>query len=317
MEILIYTFISLYSSLLACTKKRNLNFFVFISLIVTLSVIIRLNVQGDIREAYVPAMTHSSVALYILREAVFWFGIRFLYALMQSPFLVLISLDVIIAIILYYSFRRLQLPSYAYLSIFSFFPTILAMQNILRQWVAIVIVIFAISYISSHRKKLVTLFVGIFSHNSAIVLLPLIYSQRPGLKSIYQPFFIVVIFTTILYFAPLEISGIYSGANFALIYVVIISFLLLIYIFSNSFKFKLGASYPKLVIISLMVSTLCYLFLKSSASERISLMLLLILYPFIINEIERYSPKIIPRICVIWFGFLPIFFSDPVKFILP
>ena len=178
MELVLYIVICGISSAMALTSKKKISFLPYIIFIIILSTTIRFNVQGDIQDGYVPAMKYTSFNFYYVKEAIFWFGLRFLYILLNSSFLVLITVDLMVGILIYYSFLRINIPAYAYLSFFSFFPTILFMQNVFRQWVAVVFLIFAIGFLKSSSKKFIAYIISIFTHNAAFLALPLIGVQQ-------------------------------------------------------------------------------------------------------------------------------------------
>ena len=315
MELALYTLINFYASIVALTSSRRISFFMFIIFILILSITIRYEVQGDILAAYVPAMSHTNMSTYILKEAFFWLSLRFIYDLLQDPYLVLIIIDLLLASLIFYSFHKIKVPSYAFFSFFTFFPTILFMQNVLRQWVATVIFIFAIGFLTSHSKKIFAFIISIFSHNSAIVALPLIYAQKNSARSLLYSLIIFLITLIPVYFLNTK-SGTEHGFNFAPIYVLLFIILLLLYVFENRFKLSFQSAWLKILILSIFISLTYFLLLKSSASERISMMLFLLLYPFIVVQMDRYTPRFVLRLVIIWIGFLPIFLSEASKFIL-
>ena len=180
--------------------------------------------------------------------------------IIQNPIGVLVTIDLLTGLLLYYSFRRLKIPSYAYLSFFTFFPAVLGMQNILRQWVATVFIIFILYYLNSHKTRLISFFMGLFSHNSSAVFFPFLYLQRHGLNYFLQSLFIFICTSIIIWFASHTKSGSASGSNFSLVYVFILVLLLLVYLLSTSGKLNLRMLYPKLLLLSVVTAIFCYLY---------------------------------------------------------
>ena len=172
MELALYTLINFYASIVALTSSRRISFFMFIIFILILSITIRYEVQGDILAAYVPAMSHTNMSTYILKEAFFWLSLRFIYDLLQDPYLVLIIIDLLLASLIFYSFHKIKVPSYFFFSLL--FSNDFVHAKRITTVGSYSNIYFCYWIFNFHSKKIFAFIISIFSHNSAIVALPLI-----------------------------------------------------------------------------------------------------------------------------------------------
>ena len=199
MEVLLYIMLLILSIIFSGRKKNNMKqkyFFSFwITTYVFFVVAIRQKFDADIAN-YAEYMKLDVLNLYYLKEPVIWLGQRFFYDLFASSYLVFLFFDIIIGIVMYFALRLNNIPYYAYFSFLIFFPVILSMQNIYRQFFAEIFMLLCMGYLNSERKlgKSVLAFTTAFlSHNSAAVFLPYYSNYFNGLakKIIFHFIFIV------------------------------------------------------------------------------------------------------------------------------
>jgi hypothetical protein len=164
-----------------------------------LSLIIRSSI-GDTKSAdidnyiyYMTAIPGLEISLnYMLREFIFWFGIRFLFFLVQDGSLVFVILDVILFLYIYKGFilcKKAFYPklnqshlNYLLFSVMLFHPFVMGMHNTYRQILATSIFITAIGLIGNKKtiKGYLTSLIAVFIHNASAMFLPLLMLVTPN-----------------------------------------------------------------------------------------------------------------------------------------
>ena len=322
MELIVYLYVALNTLVFGFIRNTHNYkiFFVywFVCYVLLISVI-RLNFQVDI-SVYAESMKYDVISFYYYREPIIWFSHRLLYLLTGSTYLTFIITDLFIGYMLFLALRNFRLPKYSFFSILVFFPVILGMQNVYRQWAAAVFLLYAISILENQPKTLRVYFwyvVSILSHNVAAVFIPLFFLKE---KSFKERLLFIIAFSVAL-------AGLFMGANtktsattsgLSLEYLYILSFfiLLILFLVSDNLKIKTSAFSFYTIYISVLVLLVFGVFMLSSvAAERMSLFALVLVFPFLIKRLNtKFSNRNVVAMLVTLLGFLPIFVFSTKEF---
>lgn len=292
----------------------------WISVYISLALVVRANFDADIN-TYASEMSHSSLTLYYLKEPFFWLGQRFLFNLLQDPFFVFLITDLLVGFLLFRALINFELPQYAFFSILIFFPFVLGMQNVYRQWVATIIFLYGFSLSwsrSGNVKSYAAFLLSIMSHNVAAIFGPLFFVRNAkvvGKLGWYISFLVAIVGVWI---GADTKSSADTGADLALFYVFLISiFILIIPIVDRGFIRKIRNVEYNMVVFLFLISSVSFIFLSSAGSERVSMFCLLVVYPILVQLLEsRFKNKFPMRALLSLLGFIPMLLFSVSKFIL-
>lgn len=306
-------------------RNQFLFFLLWFSIYIFLSVVVRQNFNGDISN-YALAMQNPNYRIhpsefYYLKEPVVWFSQRFLYSIFKNESFVFVITDAIIGSILFKSLKILKSAQYIYFAILLFFPFIIGMQNIYRQWVSMILLLYTFANIweeGKSKKTYFSFFIACISHNSAAVFLPILFIKSK--KFIGNLNLIITIFVSlaILYLGAPSKAPMASGGEFSWLYIltIISTSIFILFLDRGIISIKRRKNH-KLIIALAFLSILSLAILGSTGSERISISCLLIVFPMISLIIEeRINQKIIPRIILMTIGFLPMLIFASQKIVI-
>lgn len=285
----------------------KLSLFLLVSM--GLSAVVRLtNFDSDIA-VYAEAMHFKIFSFYYLREPVVWLGQRAAFSLIESEVLVFMLFDFLVFSALYIAFSNYRLPFYAYFSFLCFFPFILGMQNVYRQWVSAILCLLAFSFIhrSYFNRYLVFLLAGL-SHNVAGVFTSGFFLLSKSKIEKLAGMFFLVITPAIVFFASDYKSAASTGQNLVLAYLGLLIFIAVFMVLSSRLKVRFFERPSYLVIgVGIYVSLFSAVFLTSTGAERIAMYSLMLTYPHLISFFEwHYAQRFMFRILFIICGFFPI-----------
>lgn len=272
-------------------------------------IVVRQRFDADIA-IYAREMSYSGFPTYQFKEPIVWFGQKILYKVFGEPIYVFIFFDIFIGLLIYKALSNFQVRNYVYFSILVFFPVILGLQNIYRQWISVVLFLYAFSLMwkNSNPKKSFFLFIiSILAHNSAILMSPIIFifmRNRP------QWLWVVILSLCVVLMAlgaKLK-STATTGTDFSSAYVALLVFMVFLLIIIDAGKIKMiFADQYKLFFIMIVLALSSFYLISSSSSERLSMTCLIILYPIISKVIEeRFMQPETIRFLFIIFGFIPM-----------
>jgi hypothetical protein len=283
------------------------------------SVVIRMSGLDDDIATYVQSFGSTNLEPYYLREPLVWVGLRFINLIARQPVLTMVIADVLVLTLMAAALRNLKAPQYAYFAILLFFPMVLGMQNVYRQWVAAAFVIYAISVVGkSNAQVIIACILAALSHNVAIIFWAVPAIMTGGLIG-------GVAAASSLVLSPLSIvlgadskSEAATGADMALIYplaLIVIGVLVMLFKprLADS-KIWIGASYVFGIWTSLCAAT----FLPSATAERFAIFSLAIFFPLIIAGFETQgSDGPLRRMAISVLGFVPVLVFSTRGMILP
>ena len=286
----------------------------------SLALVVRNTFDVDII-TYASSMSYSSLSIYYLKEPVVWQGQRYLFSWLQDPFYVFVIFDLLAGILLFRALRNFNLPQYAFFSILIFFPFVLGMQNVYRQWVASIIFLYSFSLVwnqSDSVKRYTAFLLSVMSHNVAAIFVPLLLIKKRNVlgKLMWYGSFIVAILGIRL--GADTKSSADTGSDLTLVYLLLITFLFfLIPLLDRGIVRKLRKLEYKLLGSLFLLSSCSIVFLSSAGAERVSMFCLLVLYPIIVLLFEdRFKQKFLIRTLFSLLGFIPMLLFGVSKFIL-
>lgn len=323
MELFYYLFIALLGVLFSISnqlvKNPKIFFSIWFASYIGLSLVIRNQFDADI-EVYADSMSYSSLSIYYLREPIVWLGQRWLFVYFQSHYIVFFIYDILTGVLLFKAFAKFRVPKYAYFGMLTFFPFILGMQNIYRQWIASVVLLYAFSFVwerkLSYRAYVLFLF-SCLTHNAAAIFVPMLFLNSN--KKIGKLFWIVSFFISFagIYFGGEVKSSANTGANLSVAYLILLFIVILVVVALDKGKIRqIRKVEYKLILGLFLLSLFSTLILSSAGSERISMFCLILIYPVLaILFEERFRQRSIVRIIYLAMGFSPMFVFSVSKFI--
>lgn len=324
MELTLYILLTIVGILFSLNKNASKNngiFFVaWIVLYFILSLVVRIEFDEDIK-IYASSMSYTSLSIYYIREPVFWLGQRYLFEYINNSYIVFVVYDVVAGIVLFKAFSNLKVPRYAYFGILIFFPFILGMQNIYRQWLASIIFLYSFSLVWKEDfslKPYATFLLSCLTHNVAAIFFPLllIKNKNPILKFFWLPSFIISFAG--VYLGAEEKSSADTGDNLSMAYLLLLLTLFFLTIALDKGKILQKRIFEYKLIFSLFILALmATINLSSAGSERVSMFCLIIVYPVLaILFDERFKQKEPIRMAYISLGFIPMFIFSVSIFII-
>lgn len=265
------------------------------------------------------------------QEFVSWGALKYIYIIVQSEVTTLIIYDLIVFLILFFSISKIEYLSkdknwmdqnsslnYFKLLIIVYFPFIFGMNVILRQHLSMALAFLAIIYLlSSQRFKSFFIYVlSIFSHNGAIILLPLIMSFKNKILN----FFSVSVSTFFIYFIirsfsdqrfSVEMGFLYSNG---ILFLTCISFIILIILYLNQrqiVNYEIFILFKQFLIKSILVLSIVASIGLDNFTHRFSYFYILILILFIFLFVENFFNYKIVKILLILFSFILLIYFHP------
>ena len=315
MELFLYIILIIISAFFMI-KKRTINsnrlfFIFFIVTFVIMSATIRMTLTHDFT-SYSNALILRSYAFYYLREPIVWLGHRFLFSALQSVYWTFVVFDLAVGVVLYKALKRFELPQYAYFSIFTFFPFVMGFNNVYRQWVASIFILYAVSLIRDRNRWGWAWFIfSGLAHNVAGVFIGLLFLGRRGLFGKIGLILALLITPILIYIGGYMKSRVATEADLAVAYVGLLLIFLMLYAAADKMKVKFSEieSYKVLLLVS-YITVFGVLLLSSTGAERVALVALIVIYPYLVLRIEsHFKQKYFLRLMFAVMGFVPLLFS--------
>lgn len=323
-----YAYVSIVSAaiLLVFVPQRfadkRLFFVMWLAAVFALSYIVRFeNFDRDIA-VYAFEMATGSINLtntYYLKEPIFWFMIKYVFVLTGSEETTFIIIDMLFLFLTFFFLKKMKVPPYVYFSILAFFPFILGFQNIYRQWTSVVLFMAALAYFGARPVTgVIASSISALLHNSTIIFAPspLLKSKRMIIKVLIIPAAILTVYALSLFSS--DKGYLDTGDNIAALYLIIAMIIVAIGVLSLLlFPAETDRTNVVFAIYILFIDVLCWFFFSPGFSERFSISLLIVLYPYLISwcdTLTRSNP--IVRILIVVLGFVPILLFSTRSFIL-
>ena len=248
-------------------------------------------------------------ALFLIREPFFLLLLTWSNQYLEffNPFFLP---DLIASLILTISFYSLRLPLYGSLSFISFFPVILGFNNNYRQFFATLVLLLVFAIYRSNKGKIKLLLgniLAIFTHNAAAVFV-LLNSLLLRYRYLSLALAVSLGFFSAVFFNYFQKANAPSGLRLDFAYLFL--FLLFAYGFSLRKEFQ---KMQWFILLYVGFSVSWVIFELTTPSERLSLSLLILIFPTIIQFLEISRPRLFVRLAFSTSSFLIILPTPAVK----
>lgn len=324
MELFTYlglTSLSIFFSLKSNVIASSRIFFIFwIAAYTSLVLVVRNTFDGDIN-TYADTMSSTSLSIYYLKEPVVWLGQRYLFSWLHNPFFVFVICDLLAGLLLFCALKNFSLPQYAFFSVLIFFPFVLGMQNVYRQWVATILFLYCFSLVWGHTggiKKNIVFLLSVMSHNVAAIFVPLLFiKKRQVLGKLMWYCSFLIAFIGIKLGADTKSSS-ESGADLTLAYLLLLTFFIMLVPLLDRGVIRTLRNFEYKLLLSLfLLSSFSMIILSSAGAERVAMFCMIVAYPILVLLFEdRFKQKVLTRTLFLLLGFIPIFLFGTSKFIL-
>ena len=306
------------------TLKNTLLFL----LLLGLSAIVRLHPHNDIPvyiESFSLPISSMMSDPYYLKNILFWIPSAFLHQhVFNSEYIVLLLWDCITFILLLKICNRLKMPSSSVLVYLISFMGLLTLQNIYRQYIATIIVLYALTF---PRSKAIfaygTFLISILIHSSLVLFAPVLYLYRRK-KALHPILFIGLLVGTIA-LLPFVLEKDFSyntGLNMNKFYLVLVlSISIFIWQLIRILESRMRDPHTLLQSVGYLSVLAVVCFLKMDPSlyyERIALIELQILAVFLFQCLSRldFPWSSWSRLAAALVLILPIFFFESTRAML-
>jgi hypothetical protein len=249
----------------------------------------------------------KSLSIYYLKEPVYWLGSRYLFELTDSALIVFLLYDSLFIMILLFSCNKLSLPKYFPFAFFLFFPTVLGMQNVFRQFIASGFLLLLLSLVftgAKYKYRFFVLMLATLTHNVSLLFTPLAFinNKKRGVN-----LFFVISCVGIFLLLPIA-AGTKSDSDtgdlppllYLVVYFVVVTVYLIIVKFDFSqyeIKYK---QYFNMMLYFILLILLSVFVLGGAQSKRVGMLsLLLSLVPLALLVESRFKQKILVRMLFI------------------
>lgn len=242
MELIAYVVMAA-GAYIALLKRERVVVYCWFILFVVYSLIARLSpeITADTKGYYHAAETWPPpLILYTLREPLVWFGSSFLYYITGNHLATFLTLDILSGIAVIHATKALDDGDNRMVAlaptIISSYVFLLGQQNVLRQHVAFVILLWAVAVRSRNQRGAIGLFVlSVLAHNATAVLFGYWFDIGSRARRRYGPLITVVGVILIGILPPfLRKSTSASGLTTDYLYVALAAALVLLMLFANS-----------------------------------------------------------------------------------
>ncbi len=273
-------------------------------------------------QTYVDNFYSDDLSFHYIKEPVFWLGSRLLYVLFSSEEMTLVVYDALSFLILLYVRQKWQLPKYFPFLWLCFFPLILGMQNVYRQYLSyqFILLFLYFSLVSkSYIVKGIMLLLAALCHNVALLFAPVIYTFNSR-KKVSWPFILTsCIILILLPFAAAFKSKNETGVLGAEIYLLVMLMFLLIYTVLHRGVFNgIFAKFYYLQFYFIALTGLSIILMGNAQAKRIGMYcLLLSLIPVVLTIEEKIKNKRLIRFSFLMLMIIPTFlFSSTMSMLL-
>lgn len=301
MEYAIYVYLAILTIILAfkgtTTQSKKLDYLLFVSLI-ALSLVVRQAPHSDML-VYIDNMKVSLSDMlrntYWSKNIAYWGTTSVLYHFGLSPLAIFLILDTLSFWLILKARNNKSIPYYFISLYYACFIGIFGLQNIYRQYLASVLLIYIYSIIREKPIVGYALFViAIFIHSSSFIMAGILYlEQNKGAINKHIYFLSLLLAIPII---PYIFSTDYmynTGQNYNLLYLVIVSILTLFIILSikliNSLKISYHLSFQSPVYLAFFAVASYFTMGTSLYYERLMLVILPFLILFTTNCIKFYK----------------------------
>ncbi|RKR06051.1 EpsG-like putative glucosyltransferase [Kushneria sinocarnis] len=277
--------------------------------------------------------------MYFIREFLYWSGASYIFQWVQDEQLTFWTIDLIWLALLHIALGRthnnINMPLYAIPFMVIFFPSLMGYENIYRQLIASMFVIYAFFGTRSVYGAAVVGILALFIHNASIVYAPLIYIYSatknfsiPKVRVSHKLIFGLVYLMEIggVYYASLGDSALSkssssTGLSLSFAYGILFIAMFFLALYLSHFQLVKFVKRHFYIVYALFTFMLFVPVLGPAQAERIGMMLLVLVTPLFIAELDRSfredNSRIIIRMLFVMVGAAPTFlFGSAFNFLL-
>ncbi|ENJ1749382.1 EpsG family protein [Vibrio parahaemolyticus] len=271
---------------------------------------------------YAHALDINSWDVYYLKEPVYWITSRYVHDLTNSSELTFIFYDVIAFVLIIKARKNMRLPQYFIFLYFLFFPSILGINNVLRQFLSCCIFLYLISLFFVEGgliKKTIVSIIAVLTHNVAALFLPVYYLLNRSNQISIRGVFMCIIIIGLLPIALSTKSNADTGTLGVGVYLVVLSAVTLFVAFSNKLSMDgLTAKFFYYSVYLLSLTSVSAVLMGSAQSKRVGMYSLVIsLIPLTMSVEKCFRQRNLVRGFVYVFLLLPtILFPSSLMFLM-
>ena len=310
-ELFFYTLLFGLGCLLTFRKYHSNSFLLLIFVLTCYSIVVRTSGwDTDFYITYAPSLKTNPLYLftkfYYIREIVYWLSTTMIYQVVRNEIVSFVLIDMFSFYLIIRAARRLELPEYSIILFILFFPALLGIQNIYRQYLAVTVLFYAMTMTSKRRFLLFV--AAALIHNATSLFLPILFIANNVTKR--NMFLFMSSAASILVLLPI-VAGSKSeashGIDLTVFYGLLILFILGFFIVSNrmilrrpDFNYFWILAYLSSIVLTGVI------LLAESQAERIAMISLQLSIPIVTSILERrYKEKVLARLIFIILACLP------------
>ncbi|WP_172892938.1 EpsG family protein [Buttiauxella agrestis] len=313
LELLFYSVLFV-TGIVSCfiENRTKVYYFITFSLFLVFSIIMRTSGFDLDINAYAVNFRLESLDIYYLKEPVFWLSSRYVYKFIHSDEVVFVLYDALSFIIVLWTTRKLNLPAYYPYLFLLFFPSLMGMENIYRQYLSMVL---SSSFLAmcmlddSFKKKMSVGLLAGLTHNVFFLFFTIYLLFNKEKKNSLVFILISIVFLFAIQFVLSTKSNSETGELGAGVYLAMSVALLGFYCVSYQFKLddlSKKVMHLQVYFISLIVVSISLM--GGGQSKRIGMFcLVLMLIPTVIAIEQNYKEKKIVRVAFFIVAILPTY----------
>lgn len=274
--------------------NRVMNFILFMAVAVFYSIVMRYSGWDWDINTYARAMTFDSLNnIYYYREPVYWFSANYLYNnIFGDEVKTFIFIDIISFVVIYIASRKLVLPNYFPFLFLIFFPALMGIQNVYRQYLSMSVLFLSIASMKKGEKiGLLYWIIACLTHNLSVLFLPILIYLNDKIP-LRKLLFCLSLVSAILLIpiASSTKSHDATGLNLGIAYIGCV-FMILFFVMGLNFTIRNESDittklvYVGFVLIMVVVNVI---FLGPAQAERIGMVGLAMSLWVIIDSLHRY-----------------------------
>ncbi|ADT85360.1 EpsG family protein [Vibrio furnissii] len=182
LELITYVILLIFAVLFIFIRcPSRIQFILYFVLTLFYSIVVRYSGFDLDINTYVRTLSFDNLfSTYYLREPIYWLSSNFIYRnIINKEELVLVLYDVISFLVIYKAYKNLEIPYYFIYLYIIFFPSLMGLQNVYRQYLSMCFLFLSISYAHNGSKK--SFFWWLISgltHNVGFIFLPVLYAFK-------------------------------------------------------------------------------------------------------------------------------------------
>ncbi|MBS9866978.1 EpsG family protein [Vibrio alginolyticus] len=323
-ELLYYLFMAFIGALFCVQKLRSerLYFFLTFFLFFIYSIVTRYSGFDIDINTYASSLKSEVFSLYYLKEPVYWVSSRYIYKITQSPEITFILYDIISFVLVLKARKNMKLPQYFPYLFLLFFPAVMGINNVYRQYLSYTIFLYFTSLLfvgSGFIKKSFFILLSVLTHNVSALFAPLFFTLNKKRQISFRSVFLYLCVIILLPFALGTKSNSDTGTLGVGVYLFVMVVLFIFYILSYRMVFNdIPAKFFYYLIFLLSLTSVSAVLMGSAQSKRVGMYALMITLIPIVKAIEdNYKQKRAVRIIVYIVLILPtIIFSSSLNMLL-